>query len=265
MSFGMVTASEGKAEQRSFHISVLSFAFEESQVIKHVSVLDKALLVSDQLFVSFWAKLLYHSSSLIDTKAIVDEQSKSQFGRIKVYGQSYSSLSAIFLVSLPEPQSSSPKERQGRTTVHSTSVSMCLLEVHLYSKCRHILYKKRLLQCQDFDAQISSCQDKPHRIVKEVLVANRPLCKTCYGEEKTAIVMAHHSRENSMTRNAKRWEWDEEKIFAMRVKMGEAMEAQLKGLRERCWVHEAANAAASVEGNQQRPARGPSMGERSLD
>jgi hypothetical protein len=97
---------------------------------------------------------------------------------------------------------------------------------------------------------MSSCQDKPHRIVKNVLVAKRPLCKSCYGEEKTAIVMAYHSRENSMTRNAKRWDWDEKKVFEMRVKMGEAMEAELKRLRERCYGQVAENAAASVEGNQ---------------
>ena len=50
-----------------------------------------------------------------------------------------------------------------------------------------------------------------------------------------------------MTRNAKRWAWEEKKIFQMRVKMGEAMEAELKGLRERCRGQEAENAAAPAE------------------
>ena len=41
-----------------------------------------------------------------------------------------------------------------------------------------------------------------------------------------------------MVRNTERWNWEPKNIFEMRVKMGEAVETELKRLKEKCYGDE---------------------------
>ena len=65
-----------------------------------------------------------------------------------------------------------------------------------------------------------------------------------------------------MVRNTKRWNWEPKKTFEMRVKMGEAMETELKRLKEKYYGDEG---ESTVERDCQRPVRVLSTGEERLD
>ena len=45
-----------------------------------------------------------------------------------------------------------------------------------------------------------------------------------------------------MVRNTKRWNWEPKRIFEMKVKMGEAMETELKRLKKKCYGDEGESA-----------------------
>ena len=65
-----------------------------------------------------------------------------------------------------------------------------------------------------------------------------------------------------MVRNTKRWNWEPKKIFEMRVNMREAMETELKRLKEKFYGDKGESA---VERDCQRPVRVISTGEERPD